>query len=255
MYADRGCSLTTLQIAVHCRPMPSSHTSHPSGLYLLFFVEMWERFSYYGMRSLLVLYLISDQSWADDRAYSLYGTYTSLVYVTPLIGGWLADRFARYPTLACHRRHDHRAWTLLARLLRIGDDTLLSGFSHSSLLERDFLSPTSRQLWANCMRHTIHDGMLDLPPFIMGINLGALLGTLICGYLGERVGWHWGFGSAGIGMLCGMIGFMIFRSRYLAGIGNPPLSKTARDVASHSQTADIRGTAACRRPLYRCHFL
>ena len=67
-------------------------TTHPRGLYLLFFVEMWERFSYYGMRSLLVLYLISAQEWADGRAYSLYGTYSSLVYVTPLIGGWLADR-------------------------------------------------------------------------------------------------------------------------------------------------------------------
>ena len=234
MYADRVCSLTTLQIAVHCRPMPSSHTAHPPGLYLLFFVEMWERFSYYGMRSLLVLYLISNQSWADDRAYSLYGTYTSLVYVTPLIGGWLADRLLG----------TQRSLVIGGMIIALGHFSLaFSGLRMTLfylglaliIIGTGFFKPNVSTIVGQL--YETHDPRRDagFTTFYMGINLGALLGTLLCGYLGERVGWHWGFGSAGIGMVCGMIGFMIFRSRYLAGIGDPPLPKTARDVASHSQ--------------------
>ena len=118
--------------------MPTSHTTHPQGLYLLFFVEMWERFSYYGMRSLLVLYLISDQGWADDRAFSLYGTYTSLVYVTPLIGGWLADRLLGTQRSLVIGGADHRAGALFAGLFWTGDGDVLSGASPHHYWDRVF---------------------------------------------------------------------------------------------------------------------
>ena len=213
--------------------MSTASIKHPPGLYLLFVVEMWERFSYYGMRSLLVLYLISDQTWTDDRAYSLYGTYTSLVYVTPLIGGWLADRLLG----------TQRSLVIGGLIIALGHFSL--AFSGGGMepfylglaliivgtgLFKPNVSTIVGQLYDE------NDPRRDagFTTFYMGINLGALLGTLICGYLGERVGWHWGFGSAGVGMVCGMIGFMAFRARYLANIGAPP-SRTVAGASSHSQ--------------------
>jgi len=213
--------------------MPTSLTTHPQGLYLLFFVEMWERFSYYGMRSLLVLYLISDQGWADDRAFSLYGTYTSLVYVTPLIGGWLADRLLG----------TQRSLVIGGLIIALGHFSLaFSGLGMETfywglafiIIGTGFFKPNVSTIVGQLYGENDPRRDAGFTTFYMGINLGALLGTLICGYLGERVGWHWGFGSAGIGMVCGMIAFMTFRSRYLAEVGAAP-SRTATDIASHSQ--------------------
>ncbi len=213
--------------------MPTAPTIHPPGLYLLFFVEMWERFSYYGMRSLLVLYLIGDRGWADDRAYSLYGTYTSLVYVTPLIGGWLADRLLG----------TQRSLVIGGLIIALGHFALaFSGLGLETfylglaliIIGTGFFKPNVSTIVGQLYGENDPRRDAGFTTFYMGINLGALLGTLICGYLGERVGWHWGFGSAGIGMVCGMIGFVTFRSRYLAEVGAAP-SRTATDVASHAQ--------------------
>ena len=209
-------------------------TTHPRGLYLLFFVEMWERFSYYGMRSLLVLYLISAQEWADGRAYSLYGTYSSLVYVTPLIGGWLADRLLG----------TQRSLVIGGLIIALGHFTLaFSGLGMETfytglaliIIGTGFFKPNVSTIVGQLYAENDPRRDAGFTTFYMGINLGALLGTLICGYLGERIGWHWGFGSAGIGMVCGIIGFMAFRSRYLGGVGESPTPRRVADLALRAQ--------------------
>ncbi len=169
--------------------MPTAPTIHPPGLYLLFFVEMWERFSYYGMRSLLVLYLIGDRGWADDRAYSLYGTYTSLVYVTPLIGGWLADRLLG----------TQRSLVIGGLIIALGHFALaFSGLGLETfylglaliIIGSGFFKPNVSTIVGQLYGENDPRRDAGFTTFYMGINLGALLGTLICGYLGERVGWH-----------------------------------------------------------------
>ncbi len=186
------------------------------------------------MRSLLILYLINDQGWTDHRAYSLYGSYTSLVYVTPLIGGWLADRVLG----------TQRSLVIGGLIITSGHfalatpglemETFYFGLS-LIIIGTGFFKPNVSTIVGQLYKENDPRRDSGFTTFYMGINIGALLGTLICGYLGERVGWHWGFGSAGIGMLCGMIVFMTFRSRYLTEIGTSP-SKTSSNVTPHSQS-------------------
>ncbi len=225
---------------------------HPKGLWVLFIAEMWERFSYYGMRALLVLYLISATSeelaggaanlnpgfgWSEESAYLLYGIYTWAVYLTPIIGGWLADRF-----LGTHRSMIVGGWIIAAGhillagtelfgitagaavTLQTGPGALLCFIGGLALIVigtgffKPCVSVMVGQLYGpNDERR---DGGFTI--FYMGINVGALLAPLIAGTLGETVGWHWGFGSAAVGMILGITAYQAFRSRYLEGIGLPP---------------------------------
>ena len=225
---------------------------HPKGLWVLFIAEMWERFSYYGMRALLVLYLISSTSeelaggaanlnpgfgWSEEAAYLLYGIYTWAVYLTPIVGGWLADRF-----LGTHRSMIVGGWIIAAGhillagtelfgitagaavTLQTGPGALLCFVGGLALIVvgtgffKPCVSVMVGQLYGpNDERR---DGGFTI--FYMGINFGALLAPLIAGTLGETVGWHWGFGSAAIGMILGITLYQTFRSRYLEGIGLPP---------------------------------
>ena len=225
---------------------------HPKGLWVLFIAEMWERFSYYGMRALLVLYLISSTSeelaggaanlnpgfgWSEEAAYLLYGIYTWAVYLTPIVGGWLADRF-----LGTHRSMIVGGWIIAAGhillagtelfgitagaavTLQTGPGALLCFVGGLALIVigtgffKPCVSVMVGQLYGpNDERR---DGGFTI--FYMGINVGALLAPLIAGTLGETVGWHWGFGSAAIGMILGITLYQAFRSRYLEGIGLPP---------------------------------
>ena len=225
---------------------------HPKGLWVLFIAEMWERFSYYGMRALLVLYLISSTSeelasgaanlnpgfgWSEESAYLLYGIYTWAVYLTPIAGGWLADRF-----LGTHRSMIVGGWIIAAGhillagtelfgitagaavTLQTGPGALLCFVGGLALIVigtgffKPCVSVMVGQLYGpNDERR---DGGFTI--FYMGINVGALLAPLIAGTLGETVGWHWGFGSAAIGMILGITLYQAFRSRYLEGIGLPP---------------------------------
>ncbi len=225
---------------------------HPKGLWVLFIAEMWERFSYYGMRALLVLYLISSTSgelaggaanlnpgfgWSEESAYLLYGIYTWAVYLTPIVGGWLADRF-----LGTHRSMIVGGWIIAAGhvllagtelfgitagaavTLQTGPGALLCFIGGLALIVigtgffKPCVSVMVGQLYGpNDERR---DGGFTI--FYMGINVGGLLAPLIAGTLGETVGWHWGFGSAAIGMVLGITLYQGFRSRYLEGIGLPP---------------------------------
>jgi len=199
---------------------------HPRGLYMLFFAEMWERFSYYGMRALLVLYLTKHWLFSDGEASMIYGAYTSLVYITPVIGGYLADRYLG----------QRKAVVYGAVLLTIGH--FLMGFEG----EGGDNSPALNAFWLALAFIIVGSGFLkanisvmvgQLYPrtdvrrdgaytiFYMGINLGAFLGSLACGFLGEVYGWKYGFGAAGVGMLLGLIVFVLGRPT-LRGNGESP---------------------------------
>ncbi len=210
---------------------------HPPGLYLIFLVEMWERFSYYGMRGLLVLYLIQQatdttnpgRGWPEGDANLLYGWYTGLNYLFPLVGGLLADRFLG----------THRSLVLGGVIIALGHIVLgitgLGGLGTSPLgmslfigglaliiLGTGYFKPSSAvmvgQLYGT--KDPRRDGAYTI--YYMGVNLGAFLCGFVCGTLGEQVGWHWGFGSAAVGMIAGLTCYLLLRSKYLAGIGLPP---------------------------------
>jgi POT family proton-dependent oligopeptide transporter len=188
---------------------------HPRGLFVLFFAEMWERFSYYGMRALLILYLTKHWLYSDKDASIIYGAYTALVYITPVIGGYLADRYLG----------QRKAVVFGAVLLTIGHFFMAfegNGTGHENdpglnifWLALAFIIVGSGFLKANISvivgqlyprTDVRRDGAYTI--FYMGINLGAAIGTLIAGYLGETYGWGYGFGAAGLGMLLGLIVFV-----------------------------------------------
>jgi POT family proton-dependent oligopeptide transporter len=197
---------------------------HPRGLYILFFTELWERFSFYGMRALLVLYLTKELSFSDDKAYGIYGAYGTLVYTTPVIGGLLADRLLGY----------QRAIMLGAMLMALGHFCLAVPhplFFYSALafliagngLFKPNISSLVGQLYGQ------DDPRRDagFTVFYLGINIGAFLAPLACGFIGQTYGWHYGFGLAGIGMLTGLTVFLLGRRR-LKGLGLPPSPKVLR---------------------------
>jgi POT family proton-dependent oligopeptide transporter len=191
---------------------------HPKGLYVLFFAEMWERFSYYGMRALLIFYLTQHWLFSDEDASLVYGAYTALVYIAPVLGGYLADRYLG----------QRKAVLFGAVLLTCGH--FLMAFEGESGLGQ--ANPMINVFWAALAFIIVGSGFLkanisvivgQLYPrtdvrrdgaytiFYMGINVGAAVGTIIAGYLGQTYGWAYGFGAAGVGMLLGLIVFVIFK--------------------------------------------
>jgi POT family proton-dependent oligopeptide transporter len=182
---------------------------HPSGLFILFFTEMWERFSYYGMRALLVLFLTSSLidggwAWTREEALGLYGTYTMLVYFTPIIGGLLADKLLGY----------RWAVALGALIMTLGHasmalDTPWGLYTGIGLLVagNGLFKPNITSIINGVYKNAQDkkDGAFTI--FYMGVNAGAFLGIMLCGYVGETQGWHWGFGLAGIFMFFGMLQF------------------------------------------------
>jgi proton-dependent oligopeptide transporter, POT family len=196
---------------------------HPRGLYMLFFAEMWERFSYYGMRALLILYLTKHWLYSDGKANLIYGAYTSLVYITPLLGGYLADKYLG----------QRKAVLFGGVLLAIGHLLMafegMHGVTDPAIKQAD---PAINIFWAALAFIIVGSGFLkanisvmvgQLYPktdprrdgaytiFYMGINAGAAIGTILVGYLGETIGWSYGFGLAGIGMVAGLIVFVLFK--------------------------------------------
>ncbi len=196
---------------------------HPVGLYVLFFTEMWERFSYYGMRALLVLYLVTKTSdkngglgWENGEALALYGWYTMLVYVASIPGGWIADNFLG----------QKKSVIVGAVLLVIGHTILAVEAMWAFYTGLGFIIAGVGMLKPNIS--TMVGGLYKkgdirrdkgFTIFYIGINVGAFLSSLIVGYVGERYGWHYGFGLAGICMLFGLIQF-IAGQKYLKDVGN-----------------------------------
>ena len=191
----------------------------PRALSTLFFTEMWERFSYYGMRALLVLYLVHALGYQRSDALELYATYTGLVYISPIIGGYLADRYlgTRKAILigGITMAMGHFAMAFPA-LLHLALGLLVAG--------NGFFKPNITTLLGTYYRE--HDARRDpgFTIFYMGINLGAFFSPLVAGTLGEKVGWHYGFASAGVGMCLGLAQFVLSRDRL--GTGGLPAGKS-----------------------------
>ena len=199
---------------------------HPKGLYMLFFAEMWERFSYYGMRALLIFYLTKWWLFDDGKSNLIYGAYTSLVYITPVLGGYLADRYL-----------GQRKAVLFGGILLMLGHFLMAvegngGQSDPTInvfwLALAFIIVGSGFLKANIsvmvgqlypLTDIRRDGAYTI--FYMGINVGAAIGTILVGYLGETYGWAYGFGLAGFGMLLGLVVFVLGR-KSLRGAGEAP---------------------------------
>ena len=214
---------------------------HPVGLFILFFTEMWERFSYYGMRAILVLYLVGQATgdnaglgWSNGEALALYGWYTMLVYVASIPGGWIADKFlgqkksVLYGGILLVAGHSilaiEQMWAFYTGLgliicgvgmLKPNISTMVGGLYKQGDIRRD-------------KGFTI---------FYIGINVGAFLSSLIVGYVGEVHGWHYGFGLAGIGMALGLIQYLVGQ-KYLKHVGN---------FSGNSENAEEK--AAMKRPL------
>jgi POT family proton-dependent oligopeptide transporter len=183
--------------------------THPPGLFLLFFVEMWERFSFYGMRALLTFYLIKGFLKADDKtAYAIYGAYGALVYATPYLGGIFADRYlgARLAVI----------WggILMAAghlLMAVEQEWALFGALGLLIVGNGFFKPNISTMVGTLYPQGSSRRDAGFTIFYMGINLGAALAPLVCGYIGETYGWHWGFGLATLGMLTGLVTFVVPR--------------------------------------------
>ena len=202
---------------------------HPKGLFLLFMAEMWERFSYYGMRALLIFYLTKHWLFSDSDAGVIYGAYTALVYITPVVGGYLADKYLG----------QRKAVLFGAVLLTLGHFFMAFEGQPGAGTENN---PVVYVFWLALALIIVGSGFLkanisvivgQLYPrtdtrrdaaytiFYMGINLGAAIGSLLCGYIGETYGWAYGFGLAGIGMLLGLVVF-VWGKPLLLGRGEPP---------------------------------
>ena len=204
---------------------------HPAGLFVLFFTEMWERFSYYGMRALLVMFFTASLldggwGWPREHAYAIFGTYTSLVYLSTLLGGYFADKKIgyRYAVVigALLMTLGHGAMAIETPFFIYLGLTLLvfgSGFfkpNMTSIISEMYKGKDEKK-----------DGAYTI--FYMGVNAGAFLGILLCGYLGEQVGWRWGFGLAGIFMLFGLLQFW-FAQNIFGDIGTKPVKVDSNAV-------------------------
>ncbi len=227
------------------RPTPQGEEvtllGHPRGLFVLFFAEMWERFSYYGMRALLVLYLAQHFLFDDRFSSGLVATYGSMVYLMPIIGGVIADRYLGFRKavvagailLCCG--HGLMAFEgAPATLLdgRVVRDDFVIGVLYLALaciiVGVGFLKPAISNIVGQL--YAADDVRRDqgFTIFYMGINLGALSAMLLCGWLGQRYGWGYGFGLAGIGMLAGL-GTFIGGQRWFRGAGEPPAPSILRE--------------------------
>lgn len=227
---------------IECVAADKKIFGHPVGLFVLFFTEMWERFSYYGMRALLVLYLVSEINsdnpglgWEKSEASGLYGWYTMLVYITPIFGGIIADKLfgfrktITYGAILMSLGHfalafePMPAFYLGLALLIIGNGLFKPNIS--SIVGQLYPEGSAKK----DSGYTI---------FYQGINVGAFLGSILCGYLGENLGWHYGFGLAGIFMVIGMIQFQLSQKMF-GKIGAPPIKEAGKITGNLENHEDI----------------
>jgi POT family proton-dependent oligopeptide transporter len=226
---------------------------HPAGLFVLFFTEMWERFSFYGMRVLLVLFLtapiISDNpgwDWPRENALALIGTYASLLYLTPILGGYIADRFTGYRlavvigclimTLGHASMALENTWSFYLGLAFLIIGTGFFKPNITSVISEMYKGKESKK-----------DGAYTI--FYMGVNAGAFFGMMLCGYLAENYGWSWGFGLAGIFMFLGILQFWL-ASDLFGEIGARPgkLRLAAEEESLQGLSAEERNDLEKRNP-------
>ncbi len=209
---------------------------HPAGLFVLFFTEMWERFSFYGMRALLVMFLTASLmdggwSWNREQAMALFGSYVGLVYLSTMLGGYFGDKKIGY-----------RLAVAVGALLMTMGHTAMAIETHFSIylgltllvFGNGFFKPNMTSIISEMYKNhpDKKDGAYTI--FYMGVNSGAFFGILLCGYLGEKVGWSWGFGLAGVFMLFGLIQFWLSKNIF-GNIGLKPVKK-ATVLMNNSET-------------------
>ena len=200
----------------------SDFLGHPKGLFVCFATEMWERFSYYGMRALLILYLTKHWEFTDATSYLIYGAYTSLVYIMPVFGGMLADQIlgskkaVTYGAILLVFGHLGMTVESNEQIFYLSLALIVSGVG--------FLKPNISTMVGALYEEGDPRRDSGFTIFYMGINIGAFTATLLCGYLGEEIGWAYGFGAAGIGMLLGLFIFL-WGQKYLEGLAEPPSNK------------------------------
>lgn len=220
--------MSTTALPVHERQL----FGHPAGLYILFFTEMWERFSYYGMRALFVLFLVAETTssnagfgWTNEEALALYGTYTMLVYLASVPGGWVADRLLG----------QRKTVMLGGALLCIGHGVLAFNSEIAFYIGCLFiilgvggLKPNISSMVGGLYKPKDERRDIGFYIFYMGINIGGFLAPILCGYIGEKYNWHYGFGLAAIGMLLGQ-GVYFWGQKYLVHVGNKMSVKNEAD--------------------------
>ncbi|TMN43013.1 peptide MFS transporter [Pseudoalteromonas sp. S2755] len=221
-------------------PKAGEFLGHPKGLFLLFGTEMWERFGYYGMRAILVLYLVAQVQnggfgWSNADALSLYGTFTMAVYLTPLFGGWLADNVL-----------GQRKAIIIGGILMAAGHFIM-GIPHSVVAGQEvnvfYLGLALLCLGNGLFKPNISTMVGDLYQegdkrrdgaftiFYMGINLGGALGPLVAGYVAAVVNWQAGFIAAGVGMIISVVMQLILSQKYLGDIGKVPSAKLSQQMS------------------------
>lgn len=226
------------------RFVKSMFTVHPGGLSTLFMTEMWERLSYYGMRAILLLYMTAELEkgglgWDTRSAAAIYGLYTSSVWFLPLVGGWIADRYIGAK----------RATLIGGIIITLGHFLLAFppiGFFYAGLIcvsvGTGFLKSNISKMVGDLYQKGDDRRDAGFSIFYMGINTGSFLAPFICGTLAVY-NWHWGFGAAGVGMLLGVIQFVL-GSRKLQGVGEPPMEHSASQDRSPQSSAYLVQMAA-----------
>jgi dipeptide/tripeptide permease len=251
----------------------SNTNRHPAGLWVLFTTEMWERFAFYAMRAILVLYLYdvstNEQTpgfgWSEADAYELYGWYTGLVYLSPLLGGWIADRFLGQRScvmIGAMLMAIGEFFLAATEFVRIGNGVKVTMASDPTalivflgglgliILGNGFFKPCISVMVGQLYAHGDQRRDSAFSIFYMGINIGAFFSPLVAGTVGEKYGYHLGFIIAGLGMICGLISFTMLGQKHLKGIGdaptkhNPndeltPSEKEQRDKATYEQTRPL----------------
>lgn len=225
---------------------------HPAGLFVLFFTEMWERFSFYGMRVLLVNFLTMAAisynpgwEWSAENAGALFGTYAMLLYITPIAGGIIADKLTGY------------RWAVVigAGIMTLGHASMALESEFSLYLGlallvigTGFFKPNITSIISEMYEFLPEkkDGAYTI--FYMGVNAGAFFGMMLCGYLAERVGWSWGFGLAGIFMLLGTLQFWLAKPLFGEIGGVPKKDQDEADAAAAKELTEEEAQAEKRNP-------
>jgi proton-dependent oligopeptide transporter, POT family len=235
--------LESILSAVVASAVPSSDElfGHPKGVYVCFFTEMWERFSFYGMKALLLLYLLQHHKFGDKAGLDVLGAYGGLVYCIPVIGGLLADRYlgmrkavifgGMLLVLGHAGMAIEGAPAQMVNGVVVRSESALRVFYLSLsliIMGVGFLKPNISTIVGKLYAEDDPRRDSGFSLFYAGINLGALFASIVCGYLGQTLGWSWGFGAAGIGMLLGLLQFL-WGQRYLRGLAEPSAPERLRE--------------------------
>jgi POT family proton-dependent oligopeptide transporter len=253
---------------------PPQSSRHPAGLWVLFTTELWERFAFYAMRAILVLYLIAEADkqgnpgfgWSEADAYMLYGWYTSLVYVAPMFGGWMADTFLgqrRAVIIGAILMAIGEFFLFATEAIRIGDGTPIT-FATDPMALLTFYGGLGLMILGNgffkpCI--SVMVGQLYKPGdrrrdsafsiFYMGINIGAAISPILAGLLAAKFGFQWGFFSAGVGMCIGLTIQLAFSPIFLKGIGTPTKPQEGVELTPEEKEEQEKKIYEQTRPLVK----